>query len=334
MATGRLPGQSPGLQVIRWSKVPTAGTTTLSGLDDNSVALTYTAGYESVYLNGVLLARGSDYTATDGTTIVLGTATVASDIVNVFGTQISPVNGSVPNSTYTTKGDILAASTANTPVRLGVGTNGYALVADSTAGAGLAYKNLVPSQTGNSGTYLTTDGTNTSWGSIATGGMTSIASGTLSGSTVSLTSIPSTYNNIYLVIRNYVPSVNQSSVYINFNNDTGTNRYADTNGSGGVGTAFASTRLLVGNGGASNTVTQNLHAINIPDYANATTWKLIDYNYIANDYTTTTQFVYANRRGYYNQIAAISSIQLTSVSNASGTAGTFSGGTYTLYGVK
>lgn len=139
MATGRLPGQSPGLQVVRWSKAPTAGTTTLSGLDDYSVGLTYTAGYESVYLNGVLLDRTTDYTATNGTTIVLATATVAGDIVNVFGTQISPVNGSVPTSTYTTKGDILAASAANTPVRLGVGTNTQLLAADSTTATGLKW---------------------------------------------------------------------------------------------------------------------------------------------------------------------------------------------------
>jgi hypothetical protein len=139
LATGRLPGQSPGLQVIRWSDAPTAGTTTLSGLDDYSVGLTYTAGYESVYLNGVLLDRGTDYTATNGTTIVLTNATVAGDIVNVFATQISPVNGSLPTSTYTTKGDILAASAANTPVRLGVGTNGQILTADSTAATGVKW---------------------------------------------------------------------------------------------------------------------------------------------------------------------------------------------------
>jgi hypothetical protein len=161
MATGRLPGQSPGLQVIRWSDAPTAGTTTLSGLDDYSVGLTYTAGYESVYLNGVLLDRGTDYTATNGTTIVLTNATVAGDIVNVFATQISPVNGSLPTSTYTTKGDILVATAANTPVRQGVGANDTVLTADSTAATGLKWAALpastpamqVPETTGN---YLKT----------------------------------------------------------------------------------------------------------------------------------------------------------------------------------
>jgi len=177
MSANRLPGQSPGLQVIRWSKAPTAGTTTLSGLDDYSVGLTYTAGYESVYLNGVLLDRTTDYTATNGTTIVLTTATVAGDIVNVFGTQISPVNGSVPNSNYTTKGDILAASAANTPVRLGVGTNTQLLAADSTTATGLKWTDAPTS-----------------------GGMTLLSTTSISGVTTTISSISQAYTHLYIII--------------------------------------------------------------------------------------------------------------------------------------
>jgi hypothetical protein len=46
--------------------------------------LQYTAGYEKVFLNGVLLVRGVDYTATTGTTVTGLTALVASDVVEVF----------------------------------------------------------------------------------------------------------------------------------------------------------------------------------------------------------------------------------------------------------
>ena len=52
MATGRI-GTTPVLQV-RWSKAPTGGTTSLSGLDDNSVSLVYSVGYEAVYRNGCI----------------------------------------------------------------------------------------------------------------------------------------------------------------------------------------------------------------------------------------------------------------------------------------
>jgi hypothetical protein len=47
--------------------------------------LAYSAGYEQVFLNGVLLSRsGSEYTATNGTSITLASATVAGDIVEVI----------------------------------------------------------------------------------------------------------------------------------------------------------------------------------------------------------------------------------------------------------
>ena len=68
----------------RWQKVATGGETTLSGNDDTGDALSYTPGFEQVYLNGVLLARGLDYTATDGTTITGLAALTAGYIVEVI----------------------------------------------------------------------------------------------------------------------------------------------------------------------------------------------------------------------------------------------------------
>jgi hypothetical protein len=45
----------------------------------------------------------------------------------------------VPLSTFTAKGDILAATAADTPSAVSVGTNGFVLTADSTAGAGVVW---------------------------------------------------------------------------------------------------------------------------------------------------------------------------------------------------
>jgi hypothetical protein len=59
------------------------GETSLSGTDDNSLALKYTPGYESVFINGVLQVRGSDYVATTGTTVTGLIALTASDVVMV-----------------------------------------------------------------------------------------------------------------------------------------------------------------------------------------------------------------------------------------------------------
>jgi hypothetical protein len=48
------------------------------------LTLAYTVGSEQVYLNGVLQVRGSDYTATNGTSIVLTSGALVSDVLNVI----------------------------------------------------------------------------------------------------------------------------------------------------------------------------------------------------------------------------------------------------------
>jgi hypothetical protein len=78
-------GTAPTTVVTRWTEQPAAGTTVLTGNDDYSIPLAYSAGYEQVFLNGVLLSRsGGEYTATNGTSITLASATVAGDIVEVI----------------------------------------------------------------------------------------------------------------------------------------------------------------------------------------------------------------------------------------------------------
>jgi len=81
-------GTVVGQQMTRWSKAPTGGTTSLSGLDDNNVTLGYTVGYEQVYRNGVLLSRGNDYTATNGTSVTLTDATITGDIIEIFASAV------------------------------------------------------------------------------------------------------------------------------------------------------------------------------------------------------------------------------------------------------
>jgi hypothetical protein len=61
--------QNQVVNSTRWQKIATGGETTLSGLDDNTNSLIYSPGFEQVFLNGILLVRGTDYTATNGTSI-------------------------------------------------------------------------------------------------------------------------------------------------------------------------------------------------------------------------------------------------------------------------
>jgi hypothetical protein len=134
-------GIAPASQVDRWTKTAAGGETSLSGNDDNAVSLSYTAGTEQVYLNGVLLARGSDYTATNGTTITGLTALAASDIAEVITFNPSNIitTDAVLSTDFTAKGDIISASAASTPLRLPVGTNGQVLKANSATTSGLEW---------------------------------------------------------------------------------------------------------------------------------------------------------------------------------------------------
>ena len=124
---------------VRWSKTAAGGETSLSGTDDSTNTLSYTVGAEQVYINGVLQVRGSDYTATNGTSITGLTALVASDVVTVFGYPTSVVSGSIPLSTVAAKGDLLVATGASTVTNLGIGVQYQTLIPDTTQASGVRW---------------------------------------------------------------------------------------------------------------------------------------------------------------------------------------------------
>jgi hypothetical protein len=93
-----------------------------------------------------------------------------------FRDGVTTANAAIPASTLTTKGDLLSRTTA-TLQRLPVGSNGQVLIADSTATLGLnwaASPTGLPSQAGNSGKYLTTDGSAASWATVSGGVTTNV----------------------------------------------------------------------------------------------------------------------------------------------------------------
>jgi len=69
-------------QPILYEYTATAGQTTFSGSDDNGATLSYVAGSLLVFKNGSLLDP-DDYTATNGTSVVLDTAAALNDEVNI-----------------------------------------------------------------------------------------------------------------------------------------------------------------------------------------------------------------------------------------------------------
>ena len=75
----------------------TAAQTSFSGNDDNSNSLAYTAGVSNVFVsvNGVML-DGSDYTATNGTAVVLSAAASANDMIKILATSSSNIAATDP----------------------------------------------------------------------------------------------------------------------------------------------------------------------------------------------------------------------------------------------
>jgi hypothetical protein len=130
---------SSSAEIYRYKFIATGGETSVSGADASSQTLSYIAGKEQVYLNGVLLVRGTDYTATTGTSITALAALVASDVLEVITFTALSVVTDIPQSVVDAKGDLVVGTAADTVGRLGVGTNGQYLQADSTAGTGLKW---------------------------------------------------------------------------------------------------------------------------------------------------------------------------------------------------
>jgi hypothetical protein len=123
----------------RWSKTAAGGETTLNGADNNSVTLSYTVGYEQVYLNGVLLVRGDDYTASNGSSITGISALTAGDIVEVLSWTPYSVANALTTTIVDAKGDLLVGTASDTIGRLAVGTDTYVLTADSTQTGGIKW---------------------------------------------------------------------------------------------------------------------------------------------------------------------------------------------------
>ena len=81
-AWGAIGGGSENSFIV-YEYTATASQTTFSGADDNAATLSYTAGNIQVMLNGVVLDP-SDYTATNGTSVVLASGAALNDVLNVY----------------------------------------------------------------------------------------------------------------------------------------------------------------------------------------------------------------------------------------------------------
>lgn len=124
----------------------------------------------------------------------------------------------IDESLFDAKGDLLVASADNTPAKLSVGTNGYLLTANSSATNGVEWAAApvsLPSQAGNSGYYLTTNGTTASWGVLVVPIETGTATVTANTATTVNTTVLSAFTSLeYMVSLKQGSKVRTSKVVV------------------------------------------------------------------------------------------------------------------------
>ena len=159
--------------------------------------------------------------------------------------------------------------------------------------------------------------------------MTLLSTTSLTGSTVTISSIPATYESLVLKIYQYSGTVDGTTIRVRFNGDSNT-RYTSVNSNNAPG-EFTFGGPSSGDMGANQddaTTSTYFANVEIPNYASSTTWKMANVTAIGNWYLNGANVAYSNVMIIYNQTTAISSIDLFPNS------GTMDSGTAYLYGVK
>jgi len=234
------------------------------------------------------------WTTPDDTALVKDGASA----IRTLGTSVDTTTKNL--NPETTLGDIsFRSSTSNVNTRLGIGTTGQVL---SVSGG-------VPA-----------------WATSSSGGMTLLSTTTLTGASVTVSSISQDYKHLQLVIRNFLPATDNTFLNMRINSDTAT-RYVNV-GVSADNNSYTDTSMRLMVYQSDNAVATGLTIIDLFDYTNTTTWKMANSQSFTNNATTSTNFNWALNNAFYNQIDAISS--LTFLCNS----GNMTSGTALLYGVK
>jgi hypothetical protein len=209
----------------------------------------------------------------------------------------------IQNAIVDAKGDLIAATAADTPARLAVGTNGQILTADSTAATGIK------------------------WATPASGGsMTLLSTTSLTGAaTITISSISQSYTNLYILITGLTVTTATYTLKLKPNASTANNY---TSLAGATASSGNPDVISPGFAGHSASSAVNDYALVIYNYTDTAARKPFHLVGIAKMASQVEPLGVSNF-GATNLTAAISSFELN---NDSG--GNFTAGTVKIYGVN
>ena len=167
------PPSGTGNISVRYLGIPASGVTTTAYRTITEFTATagqttftppsYTPGFINVYRNGALLST-TDYTATNGTTVVLGSAASAGDLVTIESFYVSSVLNALPQTGGTLSGSLVVnGATGQNPLIVQNNTT-EAMRVDSSGNVGIGANGTGQRLFVDSGSYLWTAKINSSNG--------------------------------------------------------------------------------------------------------------------------------------------------------------------------
>ena len=114
------------------------GVTATSPLTGGGTSGAITVGIQSASTSQAGAVQLSDSTSTTSS-VLASTPTAVKSAYDLANTANTKAQGDISASIVDAKGDLIAGTAADTVSRLGVGTNGQVLMADSTAATGLKW---------------------------------------------------------------------------------------------------------------------------------------------------------------------------------------------------
>ena len=223
--------------------------------------------------------------------------------------RIPSVEGGIQPTLLTAKGDLISATAASTVARLAVGSNDQILVADSSTATGLK------------------------WATPTSGGLTVIATGTLSGTSVVVSSIPGTYKHLMVSVYGATWDAANDTMQLRYNSVT-TNYTISAYGH--TSTTATNSGQVAANGWDLNEGAADWLRTGGANHAN---WTIYDYNATTGIPNASGTVGFQNSASIYAKGNSAFSNQATSAAITSVTIRLNAGrnmtaGTYTVYGVS